>query len=403
MRRTSGPPRGPSGRVQKPAEHSPVADSARPAFASSSATQPPSELPATCTRSSPSESRKRPTAAASACGVGPVPFASGGDAAEAGHVDGDHVALGGEPLEHGLPHDDVGAERMDQNQRLAPAAADVIERSHPFPSRHVPGFDGPQRTHSTRHRLEPRHRPRDRGRARHPQARPAALRRAQPRRLRAAARRRPAAPARCAPWRSTSRRASRSRVAAAALPPVDLLVNNAGLMTGGLLEEQDIDDIYAMFQVNLVAVVHLTKLVLPGDARARARQDRQQRQHQRLRLVPRGDHLRRGARPAWWRSASRCGASSRARASVSCTSSPPASTPTCSTRPGRSTAATWTPAAWDDQSPEEWAAKVGSRDRARRSRARARAAGSRSPSSPRAGPRRCSTPSRAASFTRDPR
>ena len=52
--------------------------------------------------------------------------------------------------------------------------------------------------------------------------------------------------------------------AAAALPPVDVLVNNAGLMTGGLLEEQDIDDIYAMFQVNLAAVVHLTKLVLPG-------------------------------------------------------------------------------------------------------------------------------------------
>ena len=52
--------------------------------------------------------------------------------------------------------------------------------------------------------------------------------------------------------------------AAAALPPVDVLVNNAGLMTGGLLEEQDIGDIYAMFQVNLAAVVHLTKLVLPG-------------------------------------------------------------------------------------------------------------------------------------------
>ncbi len=52
--------------------------------------------------------------------------------------------------------------------------------------------------------------------------------------------------------------------AAAALPPVDLLVNNAGLMTGGLLEEQDIDDVYAMFQVNLAAVVHLTMLVLPG-------------------------------------------------------------------------------------------------------------------------------------------
>lgn len=48
------------------------------------------------------------------------------------------------------------------------------------------------------------------------------------------------------------------------LPPVDLLVNNAGLMTGGLLEEQETGDIYAMFQVNLVAVVHLTKLLLPG-------------------------------------------------------------------------------------------------------------------------------------------
>jgi uncharacterized protein len=52
--------------------------------------------------------------------------------------------------------------------------------------------------------------------------------------------------------------------AAATLPPVDLLVNNAGLMTGGLLEQQDTDDVYAMFQVNLVGLVHLTKLVLPG-------------------------------------------------------------------------------------------------------------------------------------------
>ncbi|HEX2414166.1 MAG TPA: SDR family NAD(P)-dependent oxidoreductase [Thermoleophilaceae bacterium] len=51
---------------------------------------------------------------------------------------------------------------------------------------------------------------------------------------------------------------------AARLPAVDLLVNNAGLMTGGLLEEQDVDDIYAMFQVNLVGLVHLTRLVLPG-------------------------------------------------------------------------------------------------------------------------------------------
>ena len=48
------------------------------------------------------------------------------------------------------------------------------------------------------------------------------------------------------------------------LPPVDVLVNNAGQMTGGLLEEQDMERVYAMFQVNLVAVAHLTARVLPG-------------------------------------------------------------------------------------------------------------------------------------------
>ena len=48
------------------------------------------------------------------------------------------------------------------------------------------------------------------------------------------------------------------------LEKIDLLVNNAGLMTGGLLEEQSIDEIYAMFQVNLVGVIHLTRRVLPG-------------------------------------------------------------------------------------------------------------------------------------------
>ena len=48
------------------------------------------------------------------------------------------------------------------------------------------------------------------------------------------------------------------------LGEIDLLVNNAGLMTGGLLEEQDMEDVYAMFQVNLVAVAHLTSRVLPG-------------------------------------------------------------------------------------------------------------------------------------------
>jgi short-subunit dehydrogenase len=45
---------------------------------------------------------------------------------------------------------------------------------------------------------------------------------------------------------------------------IDLLVNNAGRMTGGLLEQQDFEDVYAMFQVNLVAVAHVTHRVLPG-------------------------------------------------------------------------------------------------------------------------------------------
>ena len=45
---------------------------------------------------------------------------------------------------------------------------------------------------------------------------------------------------------------------------VDVLFNNAGLMTGGLLEEQDVEDVYAMLQVNLTAVVHLTHLALPA-------------------------------------------------------------------------------------------------------------------------------------------
>ena len=49
-----------------------------------------------------------------------------------------------------------------------------------------------------------------------------------------------------------------------ALGEVDLLVNNAGQFVGGLLEEQDTAAIYAMLQVNLVAVIQLTQRLLPG-------------------------------------------------------------------------------------------------------------------------------------------
>ncbi|MGZ3691199.1 MAG: SDR family NAD(P)-dependent oxidoreductase [Pseudobdellovibrio sp.] len=44
---------------------------------------------------------------------------------------------------------------------------------------------------------------------------------------------------------------------------VDLLFNNAGLLTGGLIEEQPLDDIYNLFQVNVAALVHLSRAVVP--------------------------------------------------------------------------------------------------------------------------------------------
>lgn len=43
----------------------------------------------------------------------------------------------------------------------------------------------------------------------------------------------------------------------------DILFNNAGQLTGGLLEEQPIEDIYSMLQVNVNALIHLTRGLLP--------------------------------------------------------------------------------------------------------------------------------------------
>lgn len=48
---------------------------------------------------------------------------------------------------------------------------------------------------------------------------------------------------------------------------VDILFNNAGLLTGGLIESQNLDEIYSMFQVNLNALVHLTRALVPGMVR----------------------------------------------------------------------------------------------------------------------------------------
>lgn len=46
--------------------------------------------------------------------------------------------------------------------------------------------------------------------------------------------------------------------------PIDILFNNAGLLTGGLIENQELDEIYSMFQVNVNALVHLTRALIPG-------------------------------------------------------------------------------------------------------------------------------------------
>ena len=44
----------------------------------------------------------------------------------------------------------------------------------------------------------------------------------------------------------------------------DILFNNAGLLTGGLVEDQELGEIYSMLQVNLNAVIHLSRAVIPG-------------------------------------------------------------------------------------------------------------------------------------------
>lgn len=44
---------------------------------------------------------------------------------------------------------------------------------------------------------------------------------------------------------------------------IDILFNNAGMLTGGLLDEQNIDDIYQMLQVNVNALIQLTHAVVP--------------------------------------------------------------------------------------------------------------------------------------------
>lgn len=46
--------------------------------------------------------------------------------------------------------------------------------------------------------------------------------------------------------------------------PVDILINNAGVFEGGLLEHQPVDRIYELLQSSLTGPIHLTRLLLPG-------------------------------------------------------------------------------------------------------------------------------------------
>ena len=60
---------------------------------------------------------------------------------------------------------------------------------------------------------------------------------------------------------------SRETIGDALEHEIDVLINNAGQYEGGKLEDQDTDAIYSMLQVNLVGLMHLTKLVVPAMVR----------------------------------------------------------------------------------------------------------------------------------------
>jgi uncharacterized protein len=44
---------------------------------------------------------------------------------------------------------------------------------------------------------------------------------------------------------------------------IDIWVNNAGLLTGGLLENQEVQDVYSMYQVNLIGPTHVLMKLIP--------------------------------------------------------------------------------------------------------------------------------------------
>jgi short-subunit dehydrogenase len=53
------------------------------------------------------------------------------------------------------------------------------------------------------------------------------------------------------------------KVMEADIVKLDILVNNAGIFVAGPLQKQSLDDIYAMFQVNVLGLIQLTNRLLP--------------------------------------------------------------------------------------------------------------------------------------------
>jgi len=53
-------------------------------------------------------------------------------------------------------------------------------------------------------------------------------------------------------------------VEAMAEEKIDILFNNAGVLTGGLLEKQSEEEIYNVMQINVLSLIQLTRAFLPG-------------------------------------------------------------------------------------------------------------------------------------------
>jgi short-subunit dehydrogenase len=62
----------------------------------------------------------------------------------------------------------------------------------------------------------------------------------------------------------SSRESIEASVSALDHTPIDVLVNNAGVFEGGLLERQSVDRIYELLQSTLTGPIHLTRLLLEG-------------------------------------------------------------------------------------------------------------------------------------------